>query len=402
MFTQLIPKRLRIAVTGLTMTGLSLHRTIVGPQRALFVRRHSPEDLAHLTEIARAERQERLLATGQAELVRERVVSAVVHHNDDAVTIEFENDGEEPIRFAAGQYLILHLQIAGETVRRAYSICSSAHHLDRIAVTVKRVAGGMASNWLNDNVAEGDRIALTGAHGRFTAELVSDGVERYVLIAAGVGITPLHCILQWLSAEGPEKRVELVYGNRSESDILFFEALAALEKDATNLSVVHTLSQPPDNWSGRNGRLEGELLEELVVADREAVYFICGPEGMMAGVSAHLSSNGVPADNIKTELFVSPHAARSESTGEIYTVQFAQSGILLQVPDDTTLLEAGLAAGLPLGFSCSMGGCSACKVKVLSGEVDMDEPNCLTPREISEGYRLACCSRPRSTVEIDA
>ena len=92
----------------------------------------------------------------------------------------------------------------------------------------------------------------------------------------------------------------------------------------------------------------------------------------------------------------------AESEGAVYSVTYRKSGMLLQVADNQTLLDAGLQAGLPMGFSCTMGGCAACKITVLSGNVYMEQPNCLTSEEAEKGGCLACIAYPRGPVVVDA
>jgi ring-1,2-phenylacetyl-CoA epoxidase subunit PaaE len=123
---------------------------------------------------------------------------------------------------------------------------------------------------------------------------------------------------------------------------------------------------------------------------------------MIASVEGFLRAQGVAASAVSVERFVAQGRSRqTRATGVTHAVRFARSGVLLQVPDDQTLLDAARRAGLDLPFSCAMGGCGACKVKRIEGEVELEAPNCLSASEEAGGDCLTCVGRPRSAVTLD-
>jgi ferredoxin-NADP reductase len=333
-------------------------------------------------------------------------IARVVRETADAVSLHLEDTTGAPIAFRAGQFLTVLLTIDGEVLRRAYSLSSVATDARSASITIKRVPGGRVSNHINDTLAAGMSLDVLGPSGSFTAERAeADGASRHlVLLAGGRGITPMVSIARTVLAEEPGARVTLVYGNRGEADIIFKDALAALvAAHPARFMVRHVLETPPEGWSGGVGLLgRARVAAELDAAGAavDASYFLCGPEAMMTEARAALVARGVTEERIKEERFASPHlrAARSDDDAalrspQLLTLRIGGEERELNVAPAQTILEAGLAAGLAMPYSCAMGGCAACKVKLHDGEVEMEEPNCLTASERGAGYVLACVSR---------
>jgi ferredoxin len=120
----------------------------------------------------------------------------------------------------------------------------------------------------------------------------------------------------------------------------------------------------------------------------------------MDAVTGFLRGAGVPSHLVHTERFV-VQQGEGRAKGRVHRVHLIRRDVVLMVQDSQTILEAALSAGVPLASSCGMGACGACRVRVRSGEVEMDEPNCLTHKERSRGFRLMCVGRPASDLEID-
>jgi ring-1,2-phenylacetyl-CoA epoxidase subunit PaaE len=337
-------------------------------------------------------------------------VAAIEHPIEDAVTLELEAPAGAVETFLPGQFLTLTVEIAGVSHRRAYSVCSSPASLPRLSITIKRVEGGIVSNYLNDEVRVGDLLRVHGPAGTFTVVPDPRAERHFVILAAGAGITPMISIIHDLLHAEPGTRIDLVYGNRSEQSILYrawLEEMAAAFSE--RFTVHHMLSRPSPDWKGKLGRVDrrnaDEVLDAIVADGSPAQYLVCGPQPMMEEVREALAARGVPAASIRQERFVSP---RSATTAALPTTPqpatFSVAGVEheLIVPPTKTLLQAGLDAGLPLGYSCAMGGCGACKVKLRRGSVRMDEPNALTSQEREGGYVLACIAHPTEPVEVEA
>ncbi|MEI7891969.1 MAG: ferredoxin--NADP reductase [Myxococcales bacterium] len=335
-------------------------------------------------------------------------VKSVVHDTADALCVELEDPTGAPFSFVPGQFFTVVLPLEGETLRRAYSASSACQSPATVRITVKRVAGGKVSNYIVDSLREGAFLELLGPSGNFVVAPNPGAQRSLVLIAGGSGITPMMSILQSVLPVEPETQVTLLYGNRGEADIIFRKALADLAAGEPRFVLRHVLSNPPDGWNGAAGVLdEATTSRELALLGNlpeTTEYYVCGPQPMMDAARAALRSRGVDPEKIHEERFSSPHlrpAAHKITTPQPLTVRCGARETITTVGPDQTLLEAGLAAGAAMKFSCTLGGCAACKVKVVSGEVAMEEPNCLSSDERNEGFVLACVARANSPVVVE-
>ncbi len=312
-------------------------------------------------------------------------------------------------RFAPGQYVVLKTTLGGQELRRSYSICAAPHD-GELRVAIKRVAGGAFSSFANERLRPGDRIEVGTPEGRFG--LVPDPAARrdIVLVAAGSGITPVISIARAVLESEPASRVVLVYANRTIDSIVFREALEDLKnRHMTRLSLVHVLSRERQDTALLDGRIDAEKIGALAKAlfDPAGVagFYLCGPFAMVETVKGALVGLGVPAARIHSELFLAPGmpapaatAAPARSGGSA-RVTVVRDGIrqVVEVPfDGPSILDAGIAAGLELPFSCKGGVCSTCRCLKRAGDVAMAANYSLEAWELEKGFVLACQSRPTS------
>lgn len=351
----------------------------------------------------RKSREELLLAPRTLQVVR------LVRETPDAVTLWLADPSGADIPFVPGQFFTVLINIEGQQLRRAYSACSSALQPQTVAITSKRVEKGVVSNYLNDHAYEGMKLQVLGPSGNFTVPQRSDANRHLVLLGGGSGLTPLLAIAQATLGQQTQTRVSLIAGHRSAAEVLFKSQLAALAAQYPAQFHYQEVLELAALESGCTvGRLDEATTERelaaLPLAAHESVdYFLCGPAGMMAAARAVLKVRGVPADRIHEERFSSLHDAHDPTMPA--TAQQAEVSVngqrhAVAVQPGETLLEAGLRAGLAMPYSCALGGCGACKVKLDTGEVAMQQPNCLTPAEQSEGFVLACVARPRTAVKV--
>ncbi len=338
-------------------------------------------------------------------------VAAVRRETQDATSFVLEDPSGASFSFAPGQFVTVVSHVDGETHRRAYSISSLVSELPRFTITVKRVSGGLVSNHLNDAVAEGDSLELQGPSGAFTlAAAGSSAPEQLWLFAGGSGITPIYSILRDALANNPWTRVTLVYANRAKDTVIFREALDDVAREHGDRFRHVPVLEQRDPYAEVTGRLDQETCAtvcEALEVPSDAQCFLCGPEPMMDAVRATLLARGVARDHIHEERFTSPqkrtHDAPASRGGHKLEIRFGRSArkSLVTRPDQT-ILEAGLEAGLDMPFSCTMGGCGACKLKLVQGTVDMVEPNCLLESEKADGAVLACvgCTTSDAVVEV--
>lgn len=330
-------------------------------------------------------------------------VQDVVRETPDAVSLHLREMDGRPLAFTAGQFLTLHLSIEGRAVRRAYSLSSSPLEGPTARITIKRIEGGLASSWLQ-SISPGATLYVLGPSGSFVADQAD---RELAMIAGGSGITPVLSIAETALAAHPDARVWLLYGNRRREDVIFRAALEELaDRYPRRLYVEHALETPPAGWPDAPARLDRARIDAwLDRLPREADrYFTCGPAPVRDAAREALLSRGVSAERVREERFHSPAAQTPpELPSEPVQVTFLVRGrtVPALIEPGRTLLEAGLEAGAGLPFSCAMGGCGACKGRLVEGRVAMEEPNCLTPTERSQGLVLTCCARPLEAARVE-
>jgi ferredoxin-NADP reductase len=398
----LVPRSLSLAVEQLRRDAAMVARRLSGKRSPPFTSRAS-----HLAMHRGDDAAARMTALLAPRTVR---IAKVVRETPDAVSLVLEDPTGAPLPFVPGQFFTLLVPVGGETLRRAYSVSSDVRDADRVAVTVKRVASGVVSNHLNDHAAEGDLLQVLGPSGSFTVPPAGDADRHLVLLAGGSGITPMMAIARSVLALEPRARLTLVYGNRGVGDVIFRDAIDELARaHAPRLAVRHVLSEPPEGWTGGVGMLEERVVHSELDACGSldgAHFFLCGPEPMMRASRVALRARGVPDERILEERFNMPHLrarpkAAADVGPQVLTIRANGAGAReVYVAPDQTMLEAGLSAGIAMDYSCAMGGCGACKVRLCDGAVEMEEPNCLTMQERAQGYVLACVSRLSQSATI--
>ncbi|MEN2281488.1 ferredoxin--NADP reductase [Algoriphagus sp. SE2] len=333
-------------------------------------------------------------------------VREVVKETADTVSIYFEQP-EPFLEYKPGQFLTLVIDFDGKEQRRSYSLCTSPYVDPFPGISVKRLPGGLFSNYLNEKIHPGKTINTLKPLGHFTTDFHSKNQKHFFLIAGGSGITPIMGILKSVLANEPKSKVTLLYCSRHEEHIIFKKELDELENKHTGkLKIIHNLSQPTDSWTGLSGRLKSETLTDLIKtaeaeSDFQTDYFICGPEGILETAQDVLTALNIEKEKIHKESFYSAaaeaaHEAAATLGGLTRDVMIEMEGEehLVTVSPDKTILESGLAQNLNMPYSCQSGLCTACRGKLLSGEVKMDEDAGLNENEINEGYVLCCVGRP--------
>ena len=338
------------------------------------------------------------------------VVREIVPETAEANSIRFEIPPalRDAFAFKAGQHLTLRATIEGEEVRRNYSLCTAPAESDWM-VTVKRIGGGLFSNWVGDALKAGDTVEVMVPHGSFTTEFSAANKRHLVGIAGGSGITPVMSLIKTLLREEPHSRFTLLYGNRDSSSVIFLEALAGLkDKHLGRLEIYHFLDAEEQDIELFNGMLSRERLEEAIgalVPDAAEVegWFICGPGPMMVAAEGALLDRNVPKERIHIERFtadrppqaVAQEMAQLQTQAEGVTVAVTLDGRTRRVPFTAgNILDSARAAGMPAPFACKAGVCATCRAKVTKGKVEMAAHYGLTDEEVAEGYVLTCQSVP--------
>ena len=337
-------------------------------------------------------------------------VAEIVPETEDAVSIRFLVPPElaEAFRFKAGQHLTLMAVMGGEEVRRNYSLCTAPADND-LMVTVKRIAGGVFSNWAAEQLKPGERIAVMSPHGSFTVPFEAGRANHYVGFAGGSGITPIISLIRTALSTEPDSRFTLFYGNRDSSSVIFLEALADLkDRYIGRFELYHFLSDEEQDIELFNGMLDRDTCAEAIdrlVGDPSAVsdWFICGPGPMMDAAEAVLLERGIEERRIHIERFTAgrPSAAIAAA---LQAAQQEAKGLSVSVTLDgrtrkvefngENILDSAREAGLPAPFACKAGVCATCRARVTRGKVEMAVHYGLSADEVAAGYVLTCQSVP--------
>ncbi len=217
----------------------------------------------------------------------------------DSWTLVLQPDGHSGLTFKPGQFAWLAVERSPFDIRQhPFSFSSSAERQGVLEFTVKEL--GDFTSTVKD-IAPSARLYVDGPYGTFGPDFEES--PAYVLLAGGVGVTPIMSILRTLADRGDKRPLTLFYGNPSWEDIIFREEIEQLESKL-NLQVVHVLENPPEGWDGESGFITAQILDRHLPADREApAYFMCGPLPMIRAVEAALQKVGVPLSRVHSERY---------------------------------------------------------------------------------------------------
>jgi ring-1,2-phenylacetyl-CoA epoxidase subunit PaaE len=346
-------------------------------------------------------------------------IAEVIPETAEAMSILFvvPEALRETFRFRPGQHLTLRAEIGGEEVRRNYSLCVAPED-DALKVTVKRIAGGLFSNWVNDALKPGAAIDVMPPHGSFTWDFLPGAANHYVAFAGGSGITPVISLLKTALIEEPDSRFTLFYGNRDSQSVIFLEALAGLKnRFIDRLEVHHFLAEESEDIDLFNGMLDrgkcDALLDVMIDPAEVTAFFICGPGPMMDAAEQALTARGVARDKIHIERFTAdrPSAALAAEIEELQnraeglTMMVTLDGRKRRIPFDAAagnILDSARLAGLPAPYACKAGVCATCRARIVSGKAEMAARYGLTDEEVAAGYILTCQSIPKGEgLEVD-
>jgi ferredoxin-NADP reductase/DMSO/TMAO reductase YedYZ heme-binding membrane subunit len=319
-------------------------------------------------------------------------------------------DGQPlPFTFSAGQFVNLMLEIDGKRVSRSYTIASSPKQKHHIDLTIKRETGGHVSGYLHEKLMTGHTVTVSGPNGRFTFDPAS--ANAIVLIAGGVGITPVMSILRDLTDQNWPGQIDLIFSVKQPDEIIFADELKQLSALHPQLHICITVTREAADWSGTRGRINLQLLRTHVPEFAIRPIYICGPDEMARGVRDQLLSAGVTAEKITIESFT-PAAAVAHAAAPVVAaaarasaeamVTFTVSNKSTALSSDTSILEAAESVGVRIDYDCRSGYCGQCRSKLLTGKVRMDFRDALSVADEADGYILACQAHPTENCEVEA
>jgi ferredoxin-NADP reductase len=308
--------------------------------------------------------------------------------------------------FTPGQFLTVRLRTDGNEVVRCYSLSSAPAARGYLEISVRRQ--GQVSNALHALARPGSLLSVRAPAGHFT---YPGGDDRpLVLLAGGIGITPLMSMLRHALLVEPTRPVTLLYSARVVGEFAFRDELLTLSRRHDQLQVCFAVTRgeaPPDVY---RGRIDQRLLTSAAPDVQHAVTMICGPQAMIDGLTATLHAMGVPADQVRSERFEAAVAASAgqsrparditDSGGETFQIRERRSARSAPATAGQTLLDAADAHGLPIPSLCRAGVCGTCRTRVVEGQVECDG-GILDAEDRAAGYVLACVASPRSDCVIE-
>ncbi|MGI8336270.1 2Fe-2S iron-sulfur cluster-binding protein [Actinomadura scrupuli] len=322
-----------------------------------------------------------------------RVAEVVGETADASSFILSVPDGlSEKYAYRAGQFLTFRVELDGVAHLRSYSMSSSPLVDERMRVTVKRVAGGVVSNWMNDALAPGDELVATVPSGTFVAD---GGAGDIVAFAAGSGITPVLSIIKTALA-GSARRVRLLYANRDRDSVIFGTELADLkERYEDRIALAF-------HYDCDSGYLEQEAVRAFLGTGGDAVFFVCGPNPFMDHVQGVLTGAGIHESRVHIERFTHASDAGADQepgggTPQVsVSIRLGRQTVRGEPRPGSTILQAARALGLKPPSSCESGSCATCMARVVEGTAVMRNNEALTPEEVDDGWVLTCQAVPTS------
>jgi ferredoxin-NADP reductase len=340
----------------------------------------------------------------------------VIQETWDVRTYSFNADQPILFFFKPGQFVTLELEIDGQPIMRSYTISSSPSVPYSFSLTIKRVPGGKVSNWLHDNLKEGDELAVHGPVGLFNA--IDFSADKVLYLSGGVGITPVMSMVRWFYDTNANVDMVFVHSARTPKDIIYSRELEhmAARINNFNLHIICEKHGQGDPWAGYRGYLNDKMLELIAPDFLEREIFCCGPTPYMAAVKRLLEHHGFDMSRYHEEAFgPTPPQVRAEvkelaaeaadaspiPIAEQHQVAFTSTGKSIRVDPGETVHSAAGKLGLHIPKGCGMGICGTCKVLKTAGEVSMEHNGGITDEDVAEGYILSCCSVPLGDVCID-
>lgn len=316
----------------------------------------------------------------------------------DCATFELATSTGQCFEYFPGQFVSVGVEISGKTHWRAYSISSSPTQPQTLAITVKRVAGGLVSNWLLANFQPGMHLPALAPAGEFGL----DGrplPEAVLFFSAGSGVTPMYAMSQHLLESRAEVEIHFFHSARSEADFIFATELLALAAQQQNFFLHLFLTRPEGVIESHHGRLDAERLASLLPRGKTMSAWLCGADSYMDDVSNWLQQAGVPEQAIHRESFTPP-VIEIEVGAARYELRVPAFGKTTEIAAGESLLDVMEREGLPIIGACRTGVCGSCKCKVESGTVTSTSAIPLTPDEVAAGYVLACSSTAQSDLIV--
>jgi 3-ketosteroid 9alpha-monooxygenase subunit B len=321
---------------------------------------------------------------------QQATVTRIVKETADTRTFVLEPH-EQPFAYRAGQFCTFRVTVDGEELYRSYSMSSAPETDSELMTTVKRVAGGKVSNWMVDNVVEGDQLTMTRAAGTF---VLSPTSVPLLAFAGGSGITPILSLAKSALAT-TDRSVRILCADRDRASVIFEAVIDELvARYPGRMSVDRRIDV-------EDGLVEPDAVATFLGGDTDAECYVCGPEGFMAVVRSALPDSArVLIEDFDASPPVKTATAEVAAAGEAggtVTIQLERKKVSVPQVAGETLLETARRAGLSPPFSCEAGNCGTCMALLTEGNATMRTNDVLEEDELADGYILTCQAVPDTT-----
>jgi ferredoxin-NADP reductase len=322
-----------------------------------------------------------------------------------SVLIVLPGTRQAPAPYLPGQFVTLALPTKRETLYRSYSLCGDGSPDKPWELTIKRMERGAVSTYFYEEVEVGTLLYASLARGTFTLPTTIGPELSLVMIAMGSGITPIMGMLRALAnmSPGSQPATQLHYASRSPQEIIFGDELYDMDPDQLWLRQRHYLSSDGNRMS------VDAILSRVGSRAAKAHWYVCGAESLKRDLHARLSKMKVPESQIHSEIFATqsgPGArgpayriTRHAGTGQPGSLRVIETAAVLDVQPNETLLTALERHGYKPEFSCRVGACGTCKLRVVEGQAE-PAGDMLSEAERSAGYVLSCIARPIGEVAL--
>ncbi len=307
--------------------------------------------------------------------------------------------------FLPGQYTALSVTADGIRTGRPFSISSAPNQTAYWDLTVRRVAGGLVSNYLLDRVKTGDRLTCSGPAGNFYVNPLVHG-PAIVAIAGGSGVTPFMSMIRRIVDFGLDTEFFLFYGSRNLDDVIFHDELTAAAKSCPNVRYIPVIESPPKGYSGHTGYITADVIKKEIGDISGKTFFLCGPQAMYDFCLPQLDRLGVPKRRIRREMYGTPTVIvdypgwpAAVGEGASFTVS-VRGGKSFTASATTPLLASLEKQGIVVPFLCRSGECSMCRVRLLAGTVYQPPGTLVRKSDAQFGYIHSCASYPIQDIEI--
>lgn len=384
-------------------------------------------------------------------------IADIIEETADTKTFRLVSKTGMLFSYKPGQFVTISLDIDGKTVKRSYSMSSSPSRPHTLELTIKRVPGGLVSNWMADRASLGDEIKVRGPAGKFSC--FNYPSRKMLCIAGGSGITPMMSMLRWIVDTTADVDVTLLYSGRSPSDFIFRKELETISARHSGLRVIFTVTSKwngTESWTGLTGRISAPMIDLVTPDLMERHVFLCGPKPFSMAIKEKLKELDYPIAKLHMESFgegrvakgtkvapkpavkpaikpaaaqvikpaaepipekvkpepipeptpVEKSAAKPAVEAPIpavvgHAVAFKSSDVHANAGADECLLDIAEANGVEIDYACREGSCGSCITKLVSGTVDMED-NDLSEDELANGMIYPCVARATSPVTLDA